>query len=141
MVNKRIKNISNIILLLHKPINKININNSSVKLIYVLISTTTFFIFLSPITHLFLLFSIIFLLTLHYIFNQQVNAPLYIVNISSEKSGDIISEYQSNGQRIYGEVESSAIGITGDPKKLNMVTSPPIRSHSDPSRLVALLAS
>lgn len=70
-----------------------------------------------------------------------MNAPLYIVDISSEKSGEIISECQSNGQRVYGEVETSAIGVIGDPKNINMVASPPVRSHIDPFRLVALLAS
>ncbi|KAJ8929637.1 hypothetical protein NQ314_017654 [Rhamnusium bicolor] len=48
---------------------------------------------------------------------------------------------RSNGQRVFGEVEASAIGITGQPLNANMITSPPIRSNSDSSRLLALLSS
>ncbi|KAJ8920201.1 hypothetical protein NQ315_011862 [Exocentrus adspersus] len=47
----------------------------------------------------------------------------------------------AHGQKVYGEIEASTIGITGQPLNANMITSPPIRSNTDSSRLLALLAS
>ncbi|KAG5889854.1 hypothetical protein JTB14_013260 [Gonioctena quinquepunctata] len=73
---------------------------------------------------------------------KQVNAPLYLAHITSEKSAEILSKNVSEGLRLFGEVEASAIGITGQPRNSNMITSPPIRSNSDTSyKLLGYLAS
>ncbi|KAG5889855.1 hypothetical protein JTB14_013260 [Gonioctena quinquepunctata] len=72
----------------------------------------------------------------------HVNAPLYLAHITSEKSAEILSKNVSEGLRLFGEVEASAIGITGQPRNSNMITSPPIRSNSDTSyKLLGYLAS
>ncbi|KAJ8973818.1 hypothetical protein NQ317_002381, partial [Molorchus minor] len=72
---------------------------------------------------------------------RMVNAPLYLAHITTENSAEIISAKRSDGQKVYGEVEASAIGITGQPNNANMITSPPIRSNSDSFRLLAFLSS
>ncbi|XP_074028561.1 collapsin Response Mediator Protein isoform X2 [Leptinotarsa decemlineata] len=73
---------------------------------------------------------------------KQVNAPLYLAHITSDKSADILSKSRSEGLKVFGEVEASAIGITGQPLNSNMITSPPIRSNSDTSlKLLKYLAS
>jgi dihydropyrimidinase len=49
---------------------------------------------------------------------------------------------RSKGQAVFGEVLASSIGVIGDPRNANLVTSPAIRSRPEtPSQLLGLLAS
>ncbi|XP_056629707.1 dihydropyrimidinase isoform X3 [Diorhabda sublineata] len=75
---------------------------------------------------------------------KQVNAPLYLAQITTDKSAEILKNHISEGNlRAFGEVEVSAIGVDAPIKSNpNFVTSPPIRSNSDVSyKLMNYLAS
>ncbi|XP_076262568.1 collapsin Response Mediator Protein isoform X4 [Rhynchophorus ferrugineus] len=73
---------------------------------------------------------------------KQVNLPIYLVRVSSVSSANAIAERRSSGQRVFGEVEASSIGMSGDPRDPKLVTSPPLRSNSDTStQLLQLLSS
>ncbi|XP_068916730.1 dihydropyrimidinase isoform X2 [Tenebrio molitor] len=73
---------------------------------------------------------------------KQVNAPIYVLNVTTEESGHIIGDVRSKGQAVFGEVLASSIGVIGDPRNANLVTSPAIRSRPEtPSQLLGLLAS
>lgn len=72
----------------------------------------------------------------------QVNAPIYVLNVTTEESGNIIGDVRVKGQPVFGEVLASSLGIVGDPRKATLVTSPIIRSRPEtPSQLLGLLAS
>ncbi|XP_044257019.1 dihydropyrimidinase isoform X3 [Tribolium madens] len=73
---------------------------------------------------------------------KQVNAPIYILNVTTEESGNIIQTVRSNGQNVFGEVRAGCIGLIGDPRNANVVTAPAIRSRPEtPFKLLGLLAS
>ncbi|RZC41208.1 dihydropyrimidinase, partial [Asbolus verrucosus] len=75
-------------------------------------------------------------------FVSTVNAPIYVLNVTTEESGNIIKEMRSKGQAVFGEVLACSIGVIGDPRNANLVTSPAIRSRPEtPSQLLGLLAS
>ncbi|XP_066157955.1 dihydropyrimidinase isoform X2 [Euwallacea fornicatus] len=73
---------------------------------------------------------------------KQVNVPIYVVRVSSESSANQIANWQSAGQRIFGEVEASSIGIVGNSRDAKLVVSPPLSSKSDTSsQLLQCLSS
>ncbi|EFA11336.2 Dihydropyrimidinase-like Protein [Tribolium castaneum] len=73
---------------------------------------------------------------------KQVNAPIYILNVTTEESGNIIRTARSKGQTVFGEVRAGSIGLIGDPRNANMITAPAIRSRPEtPFQLLGLLAS
>ncbi|CAH1105718.1 unnamed protein product [Psylliodes chrysocephalus] len=74
---------------------------------------------------------------------KQVNAPLYLAQLTTEQSCEILKDHVSDGLRAFGEVEASSIGISGSLKpNLNVIVSPPIRSNPDtPYKLMSFLAS
>ncbi|XP_050313241.1 dihydropyrimidinase isoform X2 [Anthonomus grandis grandis] len=72
---------------------------------------------------------------------KQVNIPIYFVRVTSDLSGNIISNKQSEGQRLFGEVEASSIGANNTARDVKLVTSPPIRSNSKSTELLQFLSS
>ncbi|XP_050502584.1 dihydropyrimidinase isoform X2 [Diabrotica virgifera virgifera] len=72
---------------------------------------------------------------------NQVNAPLYVLHVTTDKSADILQNHISEGNlRAFGEVAVSAFAVTGK-ANLNFITSPPIRSNVDSHKLMTFLAS
>ncbi|XP_050502585.1 dihydropyrimidinase isoform X4 [Diabrotica virgifera virgifera] len=72
---------------------------------------------------------------------KQVNAPLYVLHVTTDKSADILQNHISEGNlRAFGEVAVSAFAVTGK-ANLNFITSPPIRSNVDSHKLMTFLAS
>ncbi|KAK9890255.1 hypothetical protein WA026_010365 [Henosepilachna vigintioctopunctata] len=73
---------------------------------------------------------------------NQVKAPVYVDHLSSEKSGKIVDERRSIGQIVFGAVTPSSIGVVGNPKNINLISSPPIYSNPENARrLLEYLAS
>nr|CAH7756047.1 unnamed protein product [Callosobruchus chinensis] len=73
---------------------------------------------------------------------KQVGCPLYVSNVTSDQSAEVISSYQSQGVTIYGEVEATSAAIIGESKNPNLLTSPPIRSSPQAqAKLLSFLAS
>ncbi|XP_072382497.1 dihydropyrimidinase isoform X4 [Diabrotica undecimpunctata] len=72
---------------------------------------------------------------------KQVNAPLYVLHVTTDKSAEILQNHISEGNlRAFGEVAVSAFAVTGK-ANLNFITSPPIRSNVDSHKLMTFLAS
>nr|CAI5862826.1 unnamed protein product [Callosobruchus analis] len=73
---------------------------------------------------------------------KQVGCPLYVSNVTSDQSAEVISSYQSQGVTIYGEVEATSAAIIAESKNPNLLTSPPIRSSPrTQAKLLSFLAS
>lgn len=67
--------------------------------------------------------------------------PLYVENVSSGESGNVIKDKRAKGQILYGAVLASSL-LVGDPRKATLITVPPIRSNPEgPLQLLGLLAS
>ncbi|KAL1493256.1 hypothetical protein ABEB36_011343 [Hypothenemus hampei] len=78
----------------------------------------------------------------HYFLRARKIALIKVSAESLESSANTVAQKQSEGQRVFGEVEVSSIGVLGNPREPKLVVSPPISSNPNTSsHLLQLLSS
>lgn len=61
---------------------------------------------------------------------KQVNAAILFDNISSDAAAEEIAKHQ-NDTNVFGATSASCLSVAGNPRDINLVTSPPLRANPD----------